>query len=353
MRPFLPPTVSMFTKRAENINFAMPQDPALAAVLGATMGPMGAGMYGGLKGDSFRQGLRAAGSTAVGDVAGTATGGVLGALLGGLSTAGVAKLLNLLNAGGRSSRSLGDFASGGATVGALTGAGLGGMIGRALMANRSSKSYNNKLEAKRDFQKAVSGGARVNVYNGLAGDSEEEREIEKASNMRPFLPPKQANFGAFIRAGLGKAFTATGLGKAVTATQPLRNEAAKLFESSAGALGKGMSDGIRGLNRQVMRIPGMDKGFLNREATRYLRDPFNQTGMGVATIGGLGGTAIGYGAANTLADMMRKRQDTSSPEPKPALDAPGYPHPYVSPTVRQIPRMDPRHIGMHPSSYGA
>jgi hypothetical protein len=102
-------------------------------------------------------------------------------LLGGLSTAGVAKLLNLLNAGGSNSRSLGLAASGGAIYGGLTGAGLGGIIGRALMAHRGAKSYNNKLEAKRDFQKAVSGGARVNVYNGRTEDREEERETEKAA----------------------------------------------------------------------------------------------------------------------------------------------------------------------------
>lgn len=189
----------------------MPQDPDLAAVLGAVTGPIGAGIYSGMKGDSIRQGLRGAGSTFVGDVAGTGAGSVLGAALGGLSGAGLTYLLNAIR---KRQGSVKENSLLGAYIGLLSGGGIGGAIGRGMGANSSAKTYNKKLEAKRKFQKALAGGTRVNIYNGRTEreDDEESEENIKAAAVHTVrnLPPshivKSAVVGRTLAGLFGKGF---------------------------------------------------------------------------------------------------------------------------------------------------
>lgn len=169
-------------KRAESISMAEPQDTGIAALAGGLLGPLGAGIYGGVKGESIGQGLRGAGSALVGGIGGALAGAAGGGLIGGLGTVGISTLLSALSGEKPHVNTIPPLAMGGGLVGAQLGSMLGGPLGGAYMAHRSAKKYNNKLDRYRKHQKDLAGGTNVHVYNSDSRrEKPREEEEEKAA----------------------------------------------------------------------------------------------------------------------------------------------------------------------------
>lgn len=136
----------------------------------------------------------------------------------------------------------------------------------------------------------------------------------------PYLPPKQAHFwkqASMQRTPqdpaslIKQAFIGKFLGNAAMKGLSAMGRAGNAVSD---VVGRGTAGVIRGLNRQSMRIPGMESGFLSRAMTKELRNPAAQRAAGqtVLGIGGAAAVAPALPAAPALqaaADKMDAARD--------------------------------------------
>lgn len=123
----------------------------------------------------------------------------------------------------------------------------------------------------------------------------------------PYLPPKQAHFwkqASMQRTPqdpaslIKQAFIGKMLGNAATKGLSALGRAGN---AASDFVGRGTAGAIRGLNRQAMRIPGMESGFLSRAMTKELRNPAAQRAAGQ--------TVLGIGGAAAVAPALQARLD--------------------------------------------